>query len=38
MNKDSLVTAYTQGSGVNKTDTCTGSQQDFLNENSPGLS
>lgn len=32
MNQDSLVTTYTQGSGVDKTDTCTGSQQDLLNE------
>ena len=33
MNQDSLVTTYTQGSGVDKTDAGTGSQQDFFDEN-----
>ena len=36
MNQDSLVTTYTQGSGVDKTGAGTGSQQDFLDENGQG--
>jgi len=36
MNQDSLVTTYTQGSGVDETDTGTGSQQDFFDEDGQG--
>ena len=34
LNKDSLVAAYMQGSGADKTDAGTSFQQDFLDEHS----
>jgi len=36
MNQDSLVTEYTQGSGVDETDAGTGSQQYFFDEDGHG--